>query len=170
MEVSNHMVQIFIAHSSKDKWIIDPICESLKSVGVVPYLAELDTPTALPLPEKLDREIRKSVALLAILTPNVMNARETWDTVNWEIATARAYKRPVYVFREKGVDVPIMVNYTTVYLTYDPMSQESLKEAMQRVAAIGSRLKSSADFKNTILIILVIFFLSKLFAGETDRS
>jgi hypothetical protein len=139
------MVRIFIAHSSKDVQLINPIADILRSIGIEPYLAKLEDPTPYPLPQKLDQAIESSSAMFAFLTRNVENSKDTWDIVNWEISSAYAKKKPIYVFVEKGVNVPTMVNYTVVYARYDPLDQQSLNKMITRVKEIGSDLKSDED-------------------------
>jgi len=152
------MAQVFIAHSSKDKWLIDPICEWLRCAGVNPYLAELESPTPLPLPDKLEAAIKNSNAVVVVFTRNVANIQQTRDVVNWEVATAHAYKRPVYVFREKGVEVPLMINYITDYFTFDPLDQHTLKRALQRVYNIGLKIKKEEDVAKVVSTGLLIIF------------
>jgi hypothetical protein len=119
---------------------------------VEPYLAELDSPTPYPLPQKLDQAIASSSAVLVFLTRNVESDRNTWDVVNWEITSAYDKKKPIYVFVEKSVNVPMMVNYITVYATYNPLDKQSLDEMVRRVGEIASDLKKSEDIAKGILI------------------
>lgn len=160
------MAHIFIAHSSKDEWLINPIADNLRLIGVEPYLAELEDPTSYPLPQKLDRAIETSSAMFAFLTPNVESNKDTWDIVNWEISSAYAKKKPIYVFVEKGVNVPIMVNYTVVYATYDPFNQQSLDKMVARVREVGSALKQSEDSaKAAFTIVALILGLGLFFVA-----
>lgn len=164
------MVKIFIAHSSEDGWLINPIAENMRLIGVEPYLAKLEDPTPIPLPQKLDRAIESSVAMVVILTSNVANTKETRDVVNWEISSAYAKKRPIYVFAEEGVDIPLMLNYITVYAKYDPLSQESLNSVVAKIHDIASVLKESDDkgkaIGTFIMMLLGILFLGALAQGE----
>jgi len=158
------MIRIFIAHSKEDNWFIDPICANLETIPVEPYRARLEDPTPMPLSRKLDLAIKGSNAMFVFLTKNVMMLRDTWDIINWEIATAYAYKKPVYVFREKGVEVPLMIKYITVYFTYDPFDQKSLNETLLHAKSIASNLKESED-KAKAAAILVLFLLGLGFLG-----
>jgi len=159
------LVRIFIAHSSKDEWLINPIADNLRLINVEPYLARLEDPTPYPLPQKLDKAIETSTAMFAFLTPNVENNKDTWDIVNWEISSAYAKKKPVYVFVEKGVNVPIMVNYTVVYATYDSFSQQSLNDMVTRVQEIGSAFKRSEDSAKAAFSVVAILLGLGLFFG-----
>ena len=160
------MVRIFIAHSSKDEWLIKPIAENLRLIGVEPYLAKLEDPTPYPLPQKLDSAIQSSAAMFVFLTPNVAENKGTRDVINWEISSAYAKRKPIYVFREKGVEVPLMVNYITVYATYDPISQESLDDVVNRVQEIASVFKRSEDQAKAafsfVAVLLGLAFLGAL--------
>ena len=160
------MVRIFIAHSSKDEWLINPIALNLKLIPVEPYLAKLEDPTPYPLPKKLDVAIESSAAMFAFLTPNVEKNKNTRDVVNWEISSAYAKKKPIYVFRERGVEVPFMVNYTTTYSTYDPINKLSLKKMFGRVQNIATTLKQSED-KSKAAFTLVAVILGILLLGAS---
>jgi len=167
------MVQIFLAHSSQDSWFIDPIAENLRSINVDPYLAELDAPNPESLYDKLKRAILGSTAIFLILTHNVMKRLETRHVVDWEIATAKAYDKPVYVFRERDVEIPILISQLFVHVTFDPFNKRSMKKAMTRIVAIASKfkeLKESEDLVSAaaiiIMIALGIVILAAIFARK----
>jgi hypothetical protein len=126
----------------------------------------LDTPTPYPLPQKLDKAIDTSIAMFVILSSNVCSIKQTRDVVNWEIASAYAKKKPIYVFAEKGVDIPLMVNYITVYARYDPLSKESLDEVVTKIHKTAFDLKQGDDrtkgIATYIMVILGILALGAL--------
>lgn len=148
---------------------MNPIAENLRLIGVEPYLAELDTPNPLSLYDMLTNAIQKSTTVFLILTHNVMGRPETRDFINWEIATARAYKKPVYAFVERGVEVPILMSQVMVYHTFDPFSRESLDEAMKRLVAVGSELKEQED-KGRAAAFLIMLFLGLGFFGALSSG
>ena len=164
------MVEIFIAHSSKDKWLIGPISENLKLIDVYPYLAELDAPNPVSLYDKLKAEIQKSTAVFLILTRNVMNIPDTRDIVNWEISTAKSLNKLVYVFREQDVEVPMLIEQLYVYFTFDPLDQGSLNDTLSQIVTIASRLKEMDDkgraAATMIALILGVFFLAAVLGHE----
>jgi Flp pilus assembly pilin Flp len=167
------MVRIFIAHSSKDGWLINTIANNLKLIPTEPYLARLEDPTPYPLPQKIDSAINSSVAMFAFLTPNVANNKDTRDVVNWEISAAYAKKKPIYVFAEKGVEVPFMVNYVTVYATYDPFDQETLNKMSARVQEIATKFKQDEDSANAVnaaVVVVLILLGFVLFFGALSSS
>jgi len=160
------MAQIFIAHSSKDKWIIDPVKEILEQAGVIPWLSELESPTPFPLAPKIQKAIESSSALIAILTHNVTNITQTRDVVNWEISAAYHLKKPVYVFRERGVEVPLMISYITDYFTFDSFNEEILRKTIDKIYQIGFNIRQAEDQNKAIRtlfgIILGVIALSSL--------
>ena len=159
------MVRMFIAHSSKDEWLINPISSNLKLIPVEPYLAKLEDPTPCPLPQKFNDAIKSSVAMFVFLTPNVAENKDTRDVVNWEIATAHAMGKPIYVFRENGVEVPLMVNYITTYFTYDPLDQRTLDEMVSRVQEIASAFKENEDKAKAAFTVIALILGGILFFG-----
>lgn len=166
------MVRIFIAHSSKDEWLINPIANNLRLIGVEPYLARLEDPTPYPLPQKFENAIQGSVAMFAFLTPNVANDTNTRDVVNWEISAAyhQRPKKPIYVFVENGVEVPLMLNYITVYAKYDPFNQESLNEMASRVQGIASAFKQSEDKTKAAFTLVAVSLGLGFFFGALGDS
>lgn len=134
------MVHIFISHSSKDKWLIDHIASILKLIPVEPYLAEIETPTPTSLPQKLSDAIATSDAVFVFWTSNVAENQSTRDVVNWEISAAYHMnpRKPIYVFTQKDVEVPTMLDYTTVYANFDPLDPKTLIEMLQKVQNTAS--------------------------------
>ena len=163
------MVKIFISHSRLDKWLIEPISNVLKEIGVEPYVAEIETPEAKPLPTKFQEHIRTSNVTILILTASVMRYPRTRDIINWEVATAHTLGKPIYVFREKDVEVPLMISYITDYFTFDPIKKEDLKAILSRIRKIARILKEHEDTVKAIVtaiavglgILLLAYVLSK---------
>ena len=166
------MVRIFIAHSSKDGWLIDTVVSNLKLIPVEPYLAKVEDPTPFPLPKKLDDAIEASEAVFVFWTANVANNQDTRDVVNWEISAAY-HKKPrkeIYVFAEEGVPVPLMISYTTVYATFDPMNQEKLNELANKVQEKAYCIKDGADKgRLAAFIVMGLFGLSVLVLASNNK-
>ncbi|SRR6266516_3238325 len=146
------MAQIFIAHSSKDKPLIDWIAGNLRAIGITPYQAGYDSPSETSLQDKLRREISRSQAVFLILTRNVTGSMNTSTIIQWEFDTAKEKKKPVYVFKEKKVRVPLMIQLSADYGTFDPVSKESLIEAMNKMVSIGNRLKTREEQYRAMLV------------------
>jgi len=129
------MAKVFISHSRLDGWLVKPIGKVLKEIGVEPYIAEIETPEAKPLPVKFQEHIQTSNVMILLLTANVMKNTNTRDVVNWEVATAHAFDKPVYVFREKGVE---------------------LKAIMNRIRKIAQILKDNEDTVKVIVTAIAV--------------
>lgn len=142
----------------------------MRSFGIEPYLAELDTPTPYPLPQKIDKAIDSAVAVFVILSKNVCEIKQTRDVVNWEIASAYAKKKEIFVFAEEGVEIPLMLNYISVYARYDPLSEESLNKIVKRIHELSLNIKQSNDSGKAIgtfiMIILGILAIGALSEGK----
>jgi hypothetical protein len=158
------MPQIFIAHSSKDKLLIDRIAEKLQAIGFNPYRAEYESPSPLSVQEKLSREISKSQAVFVILTRTVTRSKNTSLIIQWEITTAQDKKKPVYVFVEKRVKVPLMIKLTQDYGTFDPVSEESLVEMLGKMANIGKQLKTQEEQNRALMVKGFGEFAKSIFA------
>lgn len=150
------MAKVFISHSRLDGWLVKPIGEALKEIGVEPYIAEIETPEAKPLPIKFKEHIQSSNVSILLLTANVMKNPNTRDIINWEAGIAHAFGRPVYVFREKGVEVPLMISHITDYFTFDPIKREDLNAVMTRIRKIAQILKENEDIALVIGTVIAV--------------
>jgi len=164
------VAKVFISHSRLDGWLVKPIAKVLKDIGVEPYIAEIETPEAKPLPTKFQQHIQTSNVTILLLTANVMKHPNTRDVVNWEIATAHAFQKPVYVFREKGVEVPLMISYITDYFTFDPIKRGDLKAVMNRIRRIAQILKENEDTVKVIVTAIAVGLGILLLAYVLSRT
>ena len=164
------MAKVFISHSKLDGWLVKPISKVLKEIGVEPYVAEIETPEAKPLPTKFQEHIQTSNVTILLLTTNVMKYPNTRDIINWEVATAHAFRKPVYVFREKGVEVPLMISYITDYFTFDPIKREDLKAVMKRIRKIAQILKENEDIVKVIVTAIAVGLGVLLLAYVLSRT
>jgi len=139
-----------------DGWLVKPIGEALKGIGVEPYIAEIETPEAKPLPTKFKEHIQSSNVSILLLTANAMKNPNTRDIINWEAGTAHALGRPVYVFREKGVEVPLMISHITDYFTFDPIKREDLNAVMTRIKKIAQILKENEDIAKVVGTVIAV--------------
>ena len=94
--------------------------------------------------------------MILLLTANVMKKPNTRDIINWEVATAHAFRKPVYVFREKGVEVPLMISYITDYFTFDPIKRKDLKAVMSRIRKLAQILKENEDTVKMIVTVIAV--------------
>jgi len=164
------VVKIFISHSRLDGWLVKPISGALKEIGVEPYVAEIETPEAKPLPTKFGEHIRTSDVTILLLTANVMHYPRTRDVINWEAATAHSLGKPIYVFREKEVEVPLMISYITDYFTFDPIKKEDLSAIMKRIRKIARILKEHEDAVKAIVTVVAVGLGILLFAYLLSKA
>jgi hypothetical protein len=163
------VAKVFISHSKLGEWLVKPISSVLKEIGVEPYIAEIETPEAKPLPLKFQEHIKTSNVMILLLTSNVTMHLNTRDVVDWEVATAHAFGKPIYVFREKDVEVPLMISYITDYFTFDPIRREDLEAVIDRIKKIAKILREHEDAVKAIVtaiaaglgILLIAYLVSK---------
>ena len=103
--------------------------------------------------------------MFVFLTHNIVSVKDTRDIVNWEISSAYAKKKPIYVFTEKGVDIPLLLNHISVYATFDLLNQESLNKMVKKVQQIAKAFKKNADKAKTALTIVLLILGLGLFFG-----
>lgn len=164
------MVKIFISHSKRDSWLVEPVSEVLEEIGVKPYVAEIETPEAKPLPRKFYEHIQTSDVVILLLTKNVMKYQNTRDIINWEVATAHALHKPVYVFREESVEVPLMISYITDYFTFKGIMKKDLKDVLNRIRKIAQILKDNEDAVTAIITIIAVGLGILLLAYLASRA
>lgn len=163
------MVKIFISHSRLDGWLVEPVSELLKEAGVNPYVAGIETPEAKALPRKFRDNIQNSNCVILLLTKNVMKNQSTRDIINWEISAAHTLNKPVYVFREEGVEVPLMISYITDYYTFKKIMKKDIEAVLSRIKKIAQILKDNEDTVKTAITIIgaglgilaLVYLLSK---------
>ena len=131
------MISIFISHSRKDKWLIDPLTQALETMNIEPILLELETPIPYPLPEAIKNNLKKSSAIFVLITPNVTDNQTTRDNVLWEIAEAHALEKPIYVFKDGRSTLPVMISYVITYHEFNMYDQEQVKTAFERTVTIA---------------------------------
>jgi hypothetical protein len=148
------LVKIFISHSKRDSWLVEPVSAILKDVGVNPYVAGIETPEAKSLPRKFHDNIQNSNCVILLLTKNVMKHQNTRDIINWEIAAAHTLSKPVYVFREEGVEVPLMISYITDYYTFKKIMKKDIEDVLTRIRKIAQILKDNEDTVKAVLTII----------------
>lgn len=136
------MVDIFVSHSSADKDLVAVVQDAFEEVGVNGYFAEFKT-EGKPIPEKLRDAIRSSQVVVVLWTHNVSNVQKTRDVVNAEIGEAHMAGKPVYVFREDGTEVPLMLQHITDYFTF---TKTTVADAVKRLKGFLVTYKTNEDF------------------------
>lgn len=106
--------QIFISHSSKDKYLIKFIKEEFERIGVIPYFAR-ERHEGKPLEDKLKNAIEESMATFVLFTPNVEGNLDTRDWVRDEVEWTKEIGNDVFVWVIDGVKIPRWLSEITDY-------------------------------------------------------
>ena len=120
--------QIFVSHSSKDTKLIELITLGFKGRKIAPFFARRIMMGKNPV-EKIINAIDNSMALFALITPNVVHDNYTRDWVVFEIAVAKVKNVPIFCWIDKGVTenktYPKLIENITDYDTFNyPYDEE----------------------------------------------
>lgn len=119
--------QIFVSHSSQDTKLIELTTLAFKGRELTPYFARRVMVGENPVNKIIDA-LDNSLALFALMTPNVVYVADTRDWVVFEIAVARYKKLPIFCWLDKAVaDVkafPKLLENITDYDTFQSFSDE----------------------------------------------
>lgn len=138
------MAYIFISHSKRDKKLVNNIRIIIENIGHKPIIMEMPDTIAIQKPIPYD-EIRSNVqasdAVLVFITSEVVKTEYTKSWVNFEITTASAYSKPVFVFEHiedihQLANLPYLIPYITDYMIFDKESSEDLLKAQKHVKEI----------------------------------
>src|SRR5690349_6653963 len=91
---------LFLSHNATDGHVVDAIQERSHAAGLEVYSYRDDVRAGFPLAEKLGNAIRRSDALVAILT----KSGAARPAIQQEIGAAIALRKPVFALVEDGVD------------------------------------------------------------------
>ena len=128
--------QIFFSHSSSDDKLIDLIRLVFEFSDIKPYFAKLEKAGQNP-SDKICNEIGKSNALFSILTSSVYGNQDTLFWVLYEIGIAKGKEIPIYVWIEKGIEVPEFVRYITDFTTFEPKEDMDCNRAVREMMTIA---------------------------------
>lgn len=113
--------QIFVSHSSKDTKLIDLITLGFKGRTFVPFFARRVMTGKNPV-QKIINAIDDSMALFALITPNLVYDSHTRDWVVFEIAVAKVKDVPIFCWIDEGVAknkmYPLLIENITDYDTF----------------------------------------------------
>lgn len=113
--------QIFVSHSSQDTKLIELTTLAFKGRELVPYFARREMAGENPV-DKIIGAVDNSLALFALMTPNVVYVPDTRDWVVFEIAIAKYKKLPIFCWLDKTIAdakaFPKMLENITDYDTF----------------------------------------------------
>ena len=123
--------RIFISHSSKDAQLIELIRLTFANRDIDPYFARPKMEAKNPL-EKIAGAIDRSIALFALITPNVVSDRHTRDWVVFELGFSKAKGIPIYCWIDREIKTkqsyPRLLDYITDYIEFDcQVTEEGIK-------------------------------------------
>jgi len=131
-------MKVFVSHSTRDIHIVEKFKKIIEPIIEV-YVAADDAQPGNVLWEKVEKNIKKSNCVVAIMTRNGSRS----EMVQQEIATAKAHKIPVVPIVEEGVD-PTGVLAGIEYLKLDKRRPD---QALKDAYAYLRKLKKQADNK-----------------------
>jgi hypothetical protein len=65
--------QIFVSHSTADKWLAVTLCEKLETSGASTFRDDRDIDGGDDIPDRIRAEIKRSREIVVLLTPNSVN-------------------------------------------------------------------------------------------------
>jgi len=138
--------QIFVSHSSKDTKLIDLITLGFKDRKIVPFFAKREMVGENPV-EKIINAIDKSMALFALMTPNVVHDNYTRDWVVFEIAVAKVKNVPIFCWIDKGVAenktcaklIENITDYDTFDYPYDEECYRVVSSMVEKAFELGGK-------------------------------
>lgn len=145
------MVNVFVSHSSADKELVGVIQDAFEEIGVNGYFAEFRM-EGRSVPDKLRDAIRDSQAVVVFWTRKVSDVPRTRDFVNAEIGEAHMAGKPVYVFREEGTEVPLLLAHITDYFTF---TTTTVPSAVRRMKAFLHHYKADEDLWKKVGLVVV---------------
>ena len=148
-------MKVFISYSTKDMHIVEEFKKLVEAKGIEAYVAAKDVQPGSILWDKLEKNIRTSNCLVAIMTKDGSIS----GTLQNELGVAKASKIRIVPLVEEGVD-PKGVLSGIEQLKFD---KDHPDQALNDAAAYLNKLKKQADIELIAFLILAglgIFMLS----------
>jgi hypothetical protein len=139
-------MKVFISHSTKDMHIVEEFKKIIEPKGIEAYIAVSDAQPGDALWDKIEKNIKSSNCLVAIMTKDGSMS----GTLQNELGVAKANKIRIVPIVEEGVD-PKGVLSGIEYLKLD---KDHPDQALKDAAIYLSKLKKQAD--NDLIGILVL--------------
>lgn len=160
--------KVFLSHSFEDKSLTDALDDSLRGVGVEPYMAENHPNSGSELPNKIEQEIDSSQAVLVVLTKKANLSR----SVNQEVGYAKKGGKLIVALVEEGVVTGVLLQGIEVV----KFTADRIHEAIERVNEYFDSLKEKETSKKDWLIILglasvvVLSFVAGYVVGKMRKD
>jgi hypothetical protein len=120
-------LEVFLSHGNADKPHVELVARQIEALGIKVYLAENDPQPGIVLADKIRAAIRRSKALVVLITTTSMNS----NFLMQEVGIATEVGIPIIPLIEKGIDIrQLGVLQGLEYIEYD---QTSPVEAMAKI-------------------------------------
>jgi hypothetical protein len=101
--------QVFVSHATADKWLAKCLCKSLEETGAATFRDDRDINGGDDIPEEIRRQIKQSMEIVVLLTPESINRQ--WVTLEVGAAWGHSKRMRIVLVREHvSVDpIPDMI-------------------------------------------------------------
>lgn len=159
--------RVFLSHNAVDADLVTAIKRAAAAVNTEVYTYDQDIQAGADLPTKLLNAIRRSDALVALLTQNAMYR----PAVQQEIGCAVQQRKPVIALVEKGLNAQELTLVQGLeHIPLDPRNPDEAWWKLQRslTGLRDSQAKGLLWLSVIVGVIATVFFASK--DDETDTN
>ena len=141
------LYNIFLSHSGKDEKLARRIKNKGESMGFNIYMYQDDIKPGKNLPYKLERQIRKSHAVIALITKNSIKS----STVQQEIGLAKGAKKWIIPMVQKDIEYDKLGFLQGLeYIVFDPNDNDiGMKSVNNYLEKLGNKIKSKNEVAAT---------------------
>jgi len=134
-------MKIFLSHSTKDRSIVNQICEFLSSNQIETYIAEDEPEPGRRLDEKIHQHILEASFFLVVLTKNGDRSK----LVREEIGIAIGLKKNIIPIVENGTKIESLLEGRE----YIPLDPEKPEEAIEKSREFIFKTQSQTVIETT---------------------
>lgn len=155
-------MRVFVSHASRDHLSVDAVRRQLQAIGVESYLAEHDQRAGERLSEKVEKAIRESDVVVAVLTPDGYDSRY----VQQELGLARGVgKLVVPLVHPDLVHADFGLLNDIEFIRFDPSTpSDGLTGLTERVGLLAQRQRAHQDLVvigAAIVLVVVLWSASQ---------
>jgi hypothetical protein len=156
--------KIFLSHSSSDKDLVNMIADNAKMIGIDVYLYEHDFHPEMPVANKLKDAIKKSDAMVVLLTKN----SESSPYVQQEIGVAEGYEKLIIPLVETDVNQQNLAMLTGK--EYISLDVNNLQESLPKLSTYLKQLKEGKEAIELVVAIIIIALLDRILKLKNKNS
>jgi hypothetical protein len=160
--------KVFLSHSFEDRLLVGPLEDSLKGVGIDPYMAEEHPDYGDELPKKIEEAIDSSQAVLVVLTKRANLS----PSVNQEVGYAKKGGKLIVALVEEGVVTGVLLQGIEVV----KFTTDRIHEAIGHINAYFDSLKEKEPKKKDWLMVvglaavIVLAFVAGYVVGKARKE